>query len=443
MDRIFPWLVPELQKPFGPLPSRFHFTVPTGYTTLVGANNAGKSALLQYVFRAALADASIGRERVCYVLPGRSLVAPTTQLGGRDLDSFNMQAEQLLSAGPFANADNSRSPDGAQLFGALVNHTDFMAQMSRLNGFLEHLGLPTLTLQRSQELMFDGVGVGGQGSGLRGVLPILAALTDPVLKLLLIDEPEVSLEPALQRSLKALLAEEASDERPILVATHSHLFLDRGRPESNFVVAPGWSGGLPRWRPVPSVAALCDVTFGLLGNSTEDLFFPGNFLVAEGASDQRIVERILELLKVRPGQVKVLSASGVDGSAATIEAIRRTLVPVTTSDSPYAHTVVALVDALEDAGRLKQLRGMLGDRLYELDKPSLEDYLPDTLYERAGESKPKVLEEVRKGSFLEKAAVKKRVSDAIARILGTDDFPAIPIIVEAAQRALNPDARRS
>ena len=314
MAQIFPWLVPELQSPFGPLPSRFHFTVPTGYTTLVGANNAGKSTLLQYVFRAALADASIGREKVCYVLPGRSLVARTTQLGGRSLDSFNMDAQQALGTGPLANTDNSISPNGVELFSALINHTDFMAQMQRLNDFLERLGLPMLTLQRSQELIFDGVGVGGQGSGLRGVLPILAALTDADLKLLLIDEPEVSLEPALQRSLRALLVGEASDDRPILVATHSHLFLDRGRPRSNLVVSRFPAG--PRWTPIQSDAELSDVTFGLLGNSTEDLFFPGNFLVAEGASDQRIIQRVLELLEMRPGQVKVLSAGGVDGSVA-------------------------------------------------------------------------------------------------------------------------------
>ena len=306
MAGIFPWSVPALESSFGPLPIRFNFTVPTGYSTLVGTNNAGKSALLQYVFRAAMADANIGREGVCYVLPGRSLVAQTTQLGGRSLDSFNMDAQQALSSGPLANDNNSRSPNGAELFSALVNHSDFMGQMRRLNEFLQRLGLPALTLQKSQELRFDGVGVGGQGSGLRGVLPILAALTDTDLKLLLVDEPEVSLEPALQRSLRTLLAEEASDERPILVATHSHLFLDRGRPGSNLVVART-STYPPRWSPIQSVAQLCDVTFGLLGNSTEDLFFPGNFLVAEGASDQRIVERVLELLGMRPGQVKVLS----------------------------------------------------------------------------------------------------------------------------------------
>jgi hypothetical protein len=78
-----------------------------------------------------------------------------------------------------------------------------------------------------------------------------------------------------------------------------------------------------------------------------------------------------------------------------------------------------------------------------LDKPSLEEYLPDVLYERAGESKLEVQGEVRRGTYLEKAAVKKRVSDAIARILQEDDLSAIPIIVEAAQRALNPNARGS
>jgi hypothetical protein len=42
---------------------------------------------------------------------------------------------------------------------------------------------------------------------------------------------------------------------------------------------------------VGSREQLYDVTFDLLGSSTEDLFFPHNYLIVEGASDQVIAER--------------------------------------------------------------------------------------------------------------------------------------------------------
>jgi hypothetical protein len=49
----------------------------------------------------------------------------------------------------------------------------------------------------------------------------------------------------------------------------------------------------------------------LLGSSAEDLFFSNNFLIVEGATDQIIAEKIMELKGIGRTKIKVVSASGI------------------------------------------------------------------------------------------------------------------------------------
>ena len=55
-------------------------------------------------------------------------------------------------------------------------------------------------------------------------------------------------------------------------------------------------------------------------------------------------------------------------------------------DSPYADRVVALIDAPRDpeSHTVRELERVLGDRLFKLDRPSLEEAIPGEIYERAG-----------------------------------------------------------
>ncbi len=154
---------------------------------------------------------------------------------------------------------------------------------------------------------FDDVAGHYQGSGLRALLPILCALTDPDLRLILIDEPEEALEPRLQKAVRDLLIEKAED-RTIMVSTHSHLFLNRREAQQNLRVSR--SNGNVMVESTTSPEELFEVTFNLLGNSTEDLFFPANYLVVEGAADQIVVDRVLALLSVPHGRIKVIQPAG-------------------------------------------------------------------------------------------------------------------------------------
>src|SRR5206468_3689337 len=112
---------------------------------------------------------------------------------------------------------------------------------------------------------------------------IIAALTNDEVGVILIDEPELSLEPRVQKVLREVLVE-ASEQKIIVVATHSHLFVRRDLPESTQIVER--TDDQTRVRTVAEESELYDLVFDLLGASTEDLFFPSNYLIVEGASDQ-------------------------------------------------------------------------------------------------------------------------------------------------------------
>lgn len=417
---------------FGPLQPNFTLEIPRGYQVLLGPNNVGKTAILQWAFAISFDE---GADAVALLTADRTHVLSTTEPGGRSLALYNDQLVQQIRAGLLSH-ETTTGPPRNEIFRLLVNHTDFQDQLNRLVGFVERLGLPRPRLRDAQNVHFDEIAVAFQGSGLRSALTILSALTDTRLKVICIDEPEMSLEPVLQKALRDLLIEESSG-RTILVATHSHLFLNRQQRDANWVVT-GHPGAV-RAEQVTSDEQLHDLVFRLLGNSTEDLFFPGNYLVVEGASDQALCERVARLEAIPADRVKVLSAGGVASVLPATKALVHALRPLTVGDSPYAGRVVALVDspATGKESTIAPLRETLGDRLFVLTEASLEAYVPEELYARAGRSKADDLEALAtaKSDYLRQREVKRDIVEAVAGVLTVEDLETIPVIVEAVRRA--------
>jgi hypothetical protein len=320
-------------------------------------------------------------------------------------------------------------------------HGSFIQQNIKMNELLVRLGLREFDLREDQTVYFDdNVPVLSQGTGLRSTFAILAALTNANVKAILIDEPELSLEPRLAKVLRDVLVE-ASEEKTIVVATHSHLFVRRDMPEANQLLRRDETTNNTEVITITEGQELYDVVFALLGNSTEDLFFPGNYLVVEGASDQEIVTKVLTLLGSPPPTVKVLAARGIDAVRDAVEAVYRASVPMIVNDSPYAERVVALIDAPThpEGQNMTRLKGALGDRLYELDAPSMEAYLPDSLYERAGRDKAEDASALTSvtGDRRKTAELKREISKAVAASMTHDDLAAIPTVAEAARRAIS------
>lgn len=318
----------------------------------------------------------------------------------------------------------------------LLSHTDLLRQMDLLKRLLARIGLPELVLKTSQLVHFEDVSIVFQGSGLRSILSILAALTDERISVILIDEPELSLQPRLQKSLRDVLVEAARSKK-ILVATHSHLFLHRTALSANLRVQR--EGAIVSLSPTASESQLYDLTFELLGNNTEDLFFPGNFLIVEGASDQAIVERVRNLLNISASQVRVVSASGLANVPPTLDAVCRVLVPVVLKDSPYAAKVVAMIDQVPDpsSAAAEELRKVLGPRLFKLDKHSIEAYIPDAIYTRIGRNKDEDLQRIAelRSNHQALSEFKKKLSQQVAGQLTVEDLESLPIITAAVRKA--------
>jgi energy-coupling factor transporter ATP-binding protein EcfA2 len=430
---------------YGPLQANFSYDVRSGYTALVGANNAGKSALLQLIFRSLMGDEeAAGPGGIALILPDRDYVQPTTETGGFNLWTWNSQLLSQVGGQPLTYGAAPSGPGRADLTRVLMDG-DFISQNLAVNELLERLGLAPFVLKEGQQIHFEEVLVHLQGSGLRGVLPILAALTHPTLQVVLIDEPELSLEPRLQKVLRDLLIE-ASKDRVIVVATHSHLFVHRDLVEANQVVERS-SPNETSVRTLSERSELYDVIFDLLGSSTEDLFFPGNYVIVEGASDQQIVTKVLELLGPPPPTIKVLAARGVDAVRDAVESVYRASVPLVVNDSPYAGRVVALIDKPHDpdSPNLLKLQNDLKDRLYVLDQPSIEEYMPLAIYERANRSREDdlaELERLRRSNRLGRDELKRAISSELAAALSEEDLKAIPIVVDAARRAVEETRKR-
>jgi energy-coupling factor transporter ATP-binding protein EcfA2 len=422
---------------YGPLQAGFRYGLRRGYTALIGPNNAGKSTLLQLIFREMMDDAEVGAGRVAFIPPDRQYVSETTQTAGRTLDAWNGDLVNHVRNRPHEHGSGTSPPPRPELTRVLM-HASLVRQVQAMNDLLERLGLRPFDLVADQNVQFgDEVFVASQGTGLRGVLPIVAAITNPNLSVLLIDEPELSLEPRLQKVLRDILIE-ASQERVVVVATHSHLFLRRDLEEANQVVGRTPTNEIAV-HTLATTRELYDAVFDLLGSSTEDLFFPSNYLIVEGASDQAIVEKVITLLGAPPPTIKVLAARGIDAVRDTVESVYRASVPLIVNDSPYKGRVVALVDEPRnpESQNFKKLDSALGDRLHILDAPSMEEYMPEAIYAHADRDKDADRTALANADRLGREALKTEISSALAEALTEADFDSIPTIVLAAQDAID------
>ena len=290
------------------------------------------------------------------------------------------------------------------------------------------------------------MGIHNHGSGLRCLLPILVALTSADIKYVFIDEPELSLEARAQKVVRQLLGEAVEKGKTILVSTQSHLFLNRSEGQVGKNLHVGETAPVFSMRPLTSSDELLDLTYNLLGNSLEDLFFPGSFLIVEGASDQCIAERVASLLGIPSTAAKIISAKGIDNVEGSYQAIINTLIPLITSSSPYAKRVVALIDKpkSDKDPRLASLKKELGERCVILNAPSLERYLPAELYTRAGRDKDADLSAIEEHRAAARhnaegkrklSELKRSVSEGIALHLTVGDRKLIPKIFAAVERA--------
>jgi predicted ATP-dependent endonuclease of OLD family len=144
----------------------------------------------------------------------------------------------------------------------------------------------------SMLLKVNGYSITKQGSGMRATLEIFIKLFDPLIKVLCIDEPELGLEPYLQKYLFEAIKDKSGQNKKIFLATHSHHFLDLDTIENNFICERDNNNKIF----LTQVTDLQAVIFRLLGNTLSSFLLPERIVILEGPSDTTFLNRALSLL---------------------------------------------------------------------------------------------------------------------------------------------------
>jgi ABC-type phosphate transport system ATPase subunit len=424
----------------GPVAHSYKFQVLKGYSSLVGINDAGKSSFLVFIFWATFRIYS--PEELCILRKNREFIGESAEVGDFKLSSYNQRLYDVINNGQsFAMKASNDDISQTSLAQGLMKHHGYRSQTETLNSYLKEFGLPEAE-EVEGKWDFGKVLLQLHGSGVRSLFFILAALSDLKLKLLIIDEPEQSLEPALQKKLKTLLSKRASEGLTIVTATHSVHFLADGQDEHLYKISKHDDNRLTT-DIITNDSDKSDIVFKLLGNSLTDLFFPGNFLIIEGASDEMICKKIVELLGYEDKKIRTVAAESAVKIKKMSEAIESNLRPLVINKSPYAERLVILLDKPNDDNGLQRLSDELKDkyldRFFQLSETSLEEYLPSSLYDRAGIDKAVILADISNanasGNYKKLAEIKQEVANKISEILKLEDLTLIPTIKEAVEKS--------
>ena len=145
----------------------------------------------------------------------------------------------------------------------------------------------------------------GAGEGLLSVFTIVDALYDSSAEdIIVIDEPELSLHPSLQRKLCNLLLEYSTD-RQIIISTHSPYFvsweslLNGGSLARVIKYKNGIEINQLKQEQIESIKSLLGNLFNphTLGIDAKEIFFlEDNIIIVEGQEDVVYIQRLLKIL---------------------------------------------------------------------------------------------------------------------------------------------------
>jgi predicted ATPase len=345
------------------------------HTTICGRNNSGKSVFLKRLRREMGASTCLLSSNRFYHLEDIGFASDRIAHYEQRYDQFVQQT--------YASGSNQEHSDVQlqQLIGWMTDK-----QRDRLWDICSELLGERFTLVKRQpgnQLSPHYIDVSGKplslaSSGTRLLLGIVAACVDDGTDTLLIDEPEIGLSPSLQRRLARYLfdptlrKEHYPHLRTVVVATHSHLFLDHVVIENNYIVEKKESG--IRLRPVTSYPDFHDVQFALLGNELESLFMPSAIVVLEGKTDCAYVRRLLHF-QVPIKQVAVVNAEGEGGIPGKLRTLADAFGGL--SRSPYRDRIFVLLDSQHSLKKTSLVqRGIPAERIQVLSKNGIEYYFP-------------------------------------------------------------------
>jgi predicted ATP-dependent endonuclease of OLD family len=304
------------------------------FFVIVGGNNSGKSTVLRSVSRT-LPDSVL-------VNVNRTILGGEGALDKGYQQNYNAYAQNLKNS----TDDNTRpQTQTLQDFFNLkdAERTPVIEWYNKYfpNRIYEEREDPE-NMASSMFLKINGHSITKQGSGMRFTLEIFIKLFDPKIKVLCIDEPELGLEPYLQKYLFQAIKDKVCADKKIFLSTHSHHFLDYDDVGNNYVCKRNSEGNIS----IEQVDDLKPVIFRLLGNTLSSLLLPENIIVLEGVSDTTILNKCLKLLNKLN---YAIHNSGGDGSISyAVGAITQFLRFNKETNSVYIKNVYVIADKAKD-----------------------------------------------------------------------------------------------
>jgi len=352
----------QFEKSTIKLPKNKHFFV------VVGGNNSGKSTFLRSVIK------TYGKNSYMVDVNRTLLKGEGAQNKGY-LDNLGSYLDRARNVAD----DNSEKP--IQILQDLfnLNNSERREVIDWYNKYFPN------NIYEEQEnlkndaspllLKINGFSITKQGSGIRATLEIFIKLFDPNIKILCIDEPELGLEPYLQKYLYQALKDKAGKDKKVIIATHSQHFLDHTKPRNNYICERNQNGKL-KLSKVNDYKELKDIIFRLLGNTLSSFMLPEKILLLEGLSDITFISKALKLLSK---DNYAIHGSGGNGNIKyAINSITQFLQFNKTFLSVYKENVWVVVDKPTRNVITRKWENLLGDksRIEILSKNGIEYYYP-------------------------------------------------------------------
>lgn len=333
---------------------------------IVGGNNSGKSTFLRAVTSSLPNSFSVVVNRTILVGEG-----PLDKNYQKNLDSYLNQTKEALD-------DNyQRQTRALQDFFNLEDEyraliIDWYNQYFPNRLYEERENIKNSA--SSMVLKVGGFSITKQGSGMRSTLEIFIKLFDPSIKVLCIDEPELGLEPYLQKYLFEAIKDKVSPDKKIFIATHSHHFLDHEDVANNYVCERNSSGQII----ISQATDLKPIIFRLLGNTLASMLLPEKILILEGSSDLTYLRKCLELLGKSDFAIHNSRSNG--NISYGINAITQFLRLNNENFSVYKDNVYVLADAAKDV-IVREWKGLLTNaaQLKVLSRNGVEYYYPERI----------------------------------------------------------------
>lgn len=360
------------------------------YVVLVGRNNCGKSWLLKTLTQSWGQSASyLGPARyqnfnlLGYYTPNRNRLNERWR-------QFNQQwsnQHENLDNSPM-NLQQAIAELSDQQRGSLVEIIQILLGVT-----LEIRSTVDNNSMAQKYISVAGHNISYTSSGFRLIATLVTSLLGTDYDTFLIDEPELGISPEAQGQLADFLFDREHRRsyfahiKTIVFATHSTVFLDRKRLQSNYTITKvGDEVNLAR---VETQAEFNKVHFFLLGNRFETLYLPSIIVLVEGKSDDKFVSRALAYRHPN-AQVSVIPANSDDRIKEVLAVARGLFNDL--QRSPYRDRIFVLLDSVHSASLPDQLvrMGLPAGNIVEWPKNGIEYYYPPEIVDAIYGAGPEV-----------------------------------------------------